>query len=323
MSGLSNLWRTRDVPRPVIRPVGPGEIAVALGLLLGTPEQLAASAAVADFEELARQRGMDLTALQIATLDGRLAAAALPVGNAGRTVLLLVSPAGKSTVAADAMARCAAAVIAALPPGDRPLVQALLDPSEDKAAAALRGVGLKPLATLLYLNRRLKTGRWPRPDLSAFGVLHYSPDTHARFARAIEGSYVDSLDCPPMRGLRGVDDVIAGHRATGEFDPNLWFCLTDGNGPGAAEIGVLLLSPVTAQPMTELVYLGLSPAARGRQVGDRLIKLALHLAAERGDELLSLAVDSGNAPALRAYYRNGLAEIARRVALIRPPTASE
>ncbi|HEX8325506.1 MAG TPA: GNAT family N-acetyltransferase [Tepidisphaeraceae bacterium] len=315
MSGLSNLWRTRDAPRPVVRPVAPGEIAAALSLLLGTPEHLAHPAAVADFEELSRQRGIDLTALQVATLDGRLAAAALPVSNAGRTVLLLVSPAGRSAVAADAVARCAEAVVHALPAGPVPLIQTLLDPTEVRAATAMEAAGLKPLATLLYLQRRLRVGRFPPPDRGIGACVHYSPATHVRFARAIEASYIDSMDCPPMRGLRSVDDVIAGHRATGEFDPDLWFCLTDGE----QELGVLLLAPVTAQPMTELVYLGLAPAARGRRLGDALIKLALHLAAERGDELLTLAVDSSNIPALRAYYRNGLAEIARRVALIRPP----
>lgn len=314
MSGLSNLFRPRDAPKTQVRPVGPGEIAVALSVLLGNAERLADGNAVADFEELARLRGIDLTKLRIGLLDGRLAAAALPVPSPGRTVLLLVSPAGRSAVAASLVAGCAEATIAALPQTDRPLVQVLLEPGETKAADALRAVGVAPLATLLYLQRRLKRVAFPAATLPPF--LHYSPATHERFARVIESTYENSLDCPPMRGLRGIDDVIAGHRATGEFDPDLWFCF--GNDAGE-DLGVLLLAPVTAQPMTELVYLGLAPAARGKRLADELVRHALHTAAASGHELLTLAVDSGNVPALRLYHRHGLAEIARRLAMIRPP----
>ncbi|MDB5327096.1 MAG: putative acetyltransferase [Phycisphaerales bacterium] len=334
MSGLSNLWRPRDVPVTQVRPVGPGEIAPALGLLLGNSERLADGGSIADFEEIARLRDIDLLSIQIATLDGRIAAAALPVMSPGHTVLLLLSPAGRSALAAELVAKCASAVIAALPAGHRPgpngalnsplngplngpLVQVLLDPSEGKAAAALEVAGLLPLATLMYLQRRLKRGAFAAP--AGLHFVHYSPESHDRFARAIEASYIDSLDCPPMRGMRPIDDVIAGHKATGDFDPNWWFCLTDGPAADSNELGVLLLAPVTAQPMTELVYLGLAPEARGQKLGDELVKLALSIAADRGHELLTLAVDSNNGPALRLYYRHGMAEIARRVALIRPP----
>ena len=316
MSGLSNLFRPRDAPKTTVRPVGPGEIAVALSVLLGNAERIADGGAVADFEELARLRGIDLTRIQIGLLDGRLAAAALPVPSPGGTVLMLLSPAGRSAVAAGLVAKCAESVIAGLATADRPLVQVLLEPGETKAADALRAVGVAPLAILLYLQRRLKRVAFPAAALPPF--VHYSEATHERFARAIEATYENSLDCPPMRGLRGIDDVVAGHRATGEFDPTLWYCFHDDAG---RDLGVLLLAPVTAQPMTELVYLGLAPAARGKRLADELVRHALHRAAGHGHELLTLAVDSGNVPALRLYHRHGLSEIARRLALIRPPVA--
>ena len=274
MSGLSNLFRPRDVPKTAVRPVGPGEIAIALSVLLGNAERLADANAVADFEELARLRGIDLTKLQIGLLDGRLAAAALPVPSPGRTVLLLLSPAGRSAVAAGLATKCAQAVIAALPtagrpPQDRPLVQMLLEPGETKTAEALQSAGVTPLATLIYLQRRLKRVVFPAATLPPF--VHYSPATHDRFARAIEASYENSLDCPGMRGLRSIDDVMAGHRATGDFDPDLWHLFSDESGQ---DLGVLLLAPVTAQPMTELVYLGLAPAARGKRLADELVRHA-------------------------------------------------
>jgi ribosomal protein S18 acetylase RimI-like enzyme len=317
MSGLSNLWRPRDAPAVAVRPVGAGEIATALSMLLASPERLAEPGTVAEFEEIARLRGIDLLSLQIGLIDGRLAAAALPVSSPGHTMLMLLSPAGRSQMVAELVAKCALAAVDALPAVHRPLVQVLLDPSESKTVAALQAVGLTPLATLIYLQRRLKRSIFPEPVGLSF--VHYSTETHARFARAIEASYTNSLDCPGMRGMRSIEDVIAGHKATGDFDPNWWFCLTDGPAADAKELGVLLLAPVTGQPMTELVYLGLAPEARGRQLGDAMVKLALHLAADRGHVLLTLAVDSKNDPALKLYYRNGLGEIARREAMILPP----
>ncbi|MGC4032524.1 MAG: hypothetical protein QM754_12490 [Tepidisphaeraceae bacterium] len=219
MSGLSNLWRPRNAPAVVVRPVGPGEIAVALSLLLGNVEQLAAPGHVADFEEIARLRGIDLTAIRLATLDGRLAAAALPVASPGKTVLLLLSPAGRSATAAELVARCATAVVDAMPKDDGSLIQILLDPSETTAAKALQSAKFAPLATLIYLNRRLAKGKFAEPDFADVRLLNYSPGTHARFARAILASYEESLDCPPMRGLRDIEDVIAGHRGRAILSP--------------------------------------------------------------------------------------------------------
>ena len=320
MSGLSNLWRHRDGPATEVRPVAPGEIATALSLLLGTGDQLADHRAVIDFEHLAAQRQIDLTKTVVATLDGRVAAAALPVPSPGRTVLMLLSPAGRSTLAARLVAACADAACDGLREGQ--LVQVLLDSIEARAAQALAAADFVSLATLIYLQRRLKPSVVLPADSAGLNWVHYSAATHARFVRAIEASYEQSLDCPAMRGLRTTDDVIAGHRATGEFDSSLWYCFTDGDAPDAAELGVLLLAPVTGQPMMELVYLGLAPAARGRRLGDKLMTVAAHATTARGLDLLTLAVDDRNVPALRLYYRSGLAEIARREALFRRPGAT-
>jgi ribosomal protein S18 acetylase RimI-like enzyme len=146
----------------------------------------------------------------------------------------------------------------------------------------------------------------------------YSPALHERFAQTILASYGGSLDCPGLNGIRDIEDVIAGHKATGEFDPRLWFLLESGDGrdQGAAA-GVLLLSRLPHADNVELVYLGLTPAARGKGLGDVMMRQALHAVAAEGLSRLSLAVDSTNTPALHLYYRHGMQRIGSRVAMIR------
>jgi ribosomal protein S18 acetylase RimI-like enzyme len=65
------------------------------------------------------------------------------------------------------------------------------------------------------------------------------------------------------------------------------------------------------------VYLGLTPSARGRGLGDLLVRQALATTAALGASRLSLAVDSQNGPALKLYYRHGLQRVASKLAMMR------
>jgi ribosomal protein S18 acetylase RimI-like enzyme len=133
------------------------------------------------------------------------------------------------------------------------------------------------------------------------------------FAQSILQSYQGSRDCPELNGRRDIEDVIAGHRAVGLFDASLWFVLEQ-----AGQVqGVLLLNPTCDGVGVELVYLGLAPAARGRGLGDVLMRLALSRAGLRQFSHLSLAVDSQNTPALGLYYRHGMKRVGSRIAMIR------
>src|SRR5207247_8947085 len=99
-----------------------------------------------------------------------------------------------------------------------------------------------------------------------------------------------------------------------EFDPALWFLLPDGARQPA---GVLLLNRSTRTDALELVYLGLIPGYRGRQLGDLLMRHAQATAAHVGARRLTLAVDSRNAPALALYHRHGMTRVCSRMALMR------
>jgi ribosomal protein S18 acetylase RimI-like enzyme len=289
------------------------EIDAALALLLGRDGRGADAGTVRDFAKLALARGITLRQIQLAMEGDRVIAAALPVLSPGRTALILTSTAGTSRPVARAIAQCAAAACQSLDPGKVRLAQFLLEPHEYRVAEALRGVDCTDLTTLIYLQKNLSKIP-PEPTLPPdCQLLTYSPATHDLFSSAIEATYEQSLDCPVLHGKRTINDIVDGHKGAGEFVPSLWLCLTRRDQP----LGVLLLAPVPGHTTMELVYTGLTVPARGQRLGDYLVDLALHQAAALGMDQLTLAVDDQNAPALRLYYRHGLGEVHRRLAMMR------
>jgi ribosomal protein S18 acetylase RimI-like enzyme len=122
-------------------------------------------------------------------------------------------------------------------------------------------------------------------------------------AQLLHCTFIDTLDCPVLNYLRSVEDVLNGFldgRELSERDD--WYLLH--NEQLAADVGCLLLSRHPNEVM-EIVYLGLSPAVRGRRLGLPLISRAIHTANESGCKLLVAGVDCMNWPALRAYYNCG------------------
>jgi len=111
-----------------------------------------------------------------------------------------------------------------------------------------------------------------------------------------------------------MEDVIAGHKAVGEFDPALWFVLLEHHHE---PVGVSLLNQSRNSDAIELVYFGLSPAVRGRGLADLLLRHALAAAAAHNAKAMTLAVDSRNAPALKLYHRHHFKDVCSRVALMR------
>ena len=200
----------------------------------------------------------------------------------------------------------------------------LLDPADDAGRRMFwKCIGFKRMAELIYLHRASQLRRpLPPPPLPAdIIVSNYSPETHALFAQAILASYRQSLDCPALNGVRNIEDIVAGHKAGGDFDPRNWYrsVRTGINRTGTAEspLGVLLLSKLPRGESAELVYLGLAPHVRGRGLGDWMMRQAFTTAASMGVARLSLAVDSINAPALKLYYRFGMAKMGSKVAMMR------
>ena len=193
------------------------------------------------------------------------------------------------------------------------LAQTLIDPGDQTVSKAVEDGGFSRMAELHYLQVAPRMEDRPPELPPGMDWITYSNQTHGLFARTIIDSYRQSLDCPALNGLRDVEDVIAGHKASGLFDAGAWFVLREGE----RALGVVLLSETLRSDAMELTYLGLSPEARGRRLGELMIRQALSVAAFRGHARFCLAVDSQNVPALKLYYRHGMQRVGSKLAMLK------
>ena len=275
--------------------VGPRLQRMALGMLLaGQPSPN--DPAVDPFLSFAHDQKLDLTDLWAVWRNDVLVGACLIVPSPGRTAMLFVSPA-KQPDPDPALVRVIQAALAAQNPSHVQMVQCLLNLEQTPEAHALTDAGLTSLATLFYMSRptlRTATPLTLDPDIE---VVQWSESHRPRFADAILKSYEDTRDCPGLLGLRTLDDIMAGHMATGTFDPTLWWALHQHDQP----VGVMLLSKLSHQNAGELVYLGLAPAFRGRGLSRTLLQHGMGVLGERKIARILLAVDRDNEPAIGLY----------------------
>ena len=304
-----------------VRPALPGERLGAIQLIATDSAGRTDQAQLSMLTQIAEAHPDDLGGPWVALQGTHLVSAVLPLLSPGKTALMFAPMADPSPFFERATKRLTDALCDRAADEGVCLAQSLVDSIQLEAQRLLEACGFTRLAELIYLqgsaSRGLKEGIIP-PHLE---WRTYSPQNHDLFARAILESYQESMDCPGLNGMRDIEDILAGHRATGEFDPATWLVLVERSevsalGPEPA--GVLLLNRVPRAGVTELVYIGLSPPCRGNGLGDLLLRKALLVAAHQEDcPILSLAVDAANAPALKLYWRHGLRTITRRTAFFR------
>lgn len=301
----------------VRRAVGTERLTV-LARLLGRDRDQAAR-----FETFAAQERLTLEHLWGCFDDrGRVEAAALLSPYPGRTAILTLSTIGKAPEEPAAIETVRAALEEA-PMLNLAIVQALLDPRFVSEISVMRRAGFRPLATLASMERPLVRSFRSTTTIASAGRLPAgvamegfddAPESQRALADLLEQTYIDTLDCPGLAGLRSTRDVLDGHRRGGRFDPALWTLLRiDG-----ALAGALLLNETPHLQTMELVYLGLVPSARGRGLGRLLIDRAIAIAAERRVRSMMLAMDEENMPAQRLYRAAGFRRLARRSALVCP-----
>ncbi len=272
-------------------------------------------AAAKRFLDYARASRLDLDQTWvIRNRNGDIEFTALAAPAAGRTAMIFgTRPESKADVGV------AGDLLAAVAIGCRErgidLAQALIDPSDELEEAMFIAGGFRRLAQLDYLERPVpRFGTIPSPELPAdVGIAPWDGDK-PELVELLERTYVDTLDCPGLAGLRETTDILAGHLASGTREPNWWHVLRIDGVPS----GVLLFNRGSDRQSIELVYLGLAPAARGRGLGRTL--LTFGLAALDGDSARAvvLAVDRANQPAVRLYRRAGFRHSVRRTAMVRP-----
>ena len=189
-------------------------------------------------------------------------------------------------------------------------IQVELDHHNDDALA--RAHGYQSLGDLLYLVAA--EGQFPvRLPQCPLDFEPYDVENHKRLAKVVEATYQETLDCPQLNGVREIEDVIEGYRATGVFDPSRWLIVRhDGK-----DVGCLLLADHPEHENWELVYMGVAAAHRGHGWGMAIARHAQWLTRQAGRPRLVLAVDAGNAPAIKMYAAVGFQAWERRSVLLR------
>ncbi len=180
------------------------------------------------------------------------------------------------------------------------LAQAILPSATDQQASTLELAGYSHLANLLYMV----SFRESFPHQSPAAELHFEPfdDSETeRLVRIIEQTYVDTHDCPALNGMLTTSDVIDGYRGTGVYAASRWFFVQH----AGRDVGCLLLTDHPQDDQWELVYMGLVPAARGRQWGLQIARYGQWCAGQAKRPRLVLAVDAENAPAISLYTAVG------------------
>jgi ribosomal protein S18 acetylase RimI-like enzyme len=277
----------------------------------------------------------------------RVRQACLAVLGAGRTAMLFISepaPAGDFGDPTRALAERVAAIDAACAHLGRELgervaiAQALPDPAESWSVEALNAAGFIKVGDLSYLRRdaaplarstagarrgqghptlaAIDTGTALEPGLTVSRLSDIDEASSEEvLLEALNHSYIDTLDCPELCGLRETRDVLASHRDTGEFDPRTWWVLLHKGQPR----GCALFSNCPELHSAELVYLGIGPELRGRGLGRLMLSKGLdELRHQHPAWAMTLAVDHRNGPALRLYASLGFKPFGERIALVRP-----
>jgi ribosomal protein S18 acetylase RimI-like enzyme len=184
--------------------------------------------------------------------------------------------------------------------------QCLVEPEDTATRATLERGGIPYATDLVLLSRPLLRDSAP-PLPSDLSFESYSASLHPTFAYLVERTYVGTLDCPVLARVRGGEDSLTAHRATGQFVPSAWRLYRQ----GGRDVGVLLLAEHPDRDTWEVAYLGVVPEARGQGLGRALLQDGLAYAAASGRSTIEIAVDAANLPALRLYHALEFTDVKR------------
>jgi len=196
---------------------------------------------------------------------------------------------------------------AALKQGGMHIAQSLVATGDAQSGKWLEIGGFSHAADLLYLAADASRDPAEPPQLP-FELEAFTPSAKQRLIDVIQRTYIGTLDCPQLDGLRKTADVIDGYQFVGEFRPELWFLVRN----GTEDVGCLLMNLHPDVQHAEIIYLAVTPEVRGRGWGVLLAKFALWLARQTKSDRAVLAVDAANKPAVRMYAVAGFDVFDRR-----------
>ena len=287
------------------------EIPTALDLLLERVPEPEAIGQRQRWEQAIATGELSTAGIFVAREPERLIGALWLQPQAGAYALLIPPEVAAEQPAATAQALLSAALQAAQQAGAN-LVQSLLPVADAPAAAFLEQHGFWHLADLVYLVSLAPSYPQQEP-CGEWRTRGYSAADEPALLALLERTYEGSQDCPRLAGLRTTQDALAGYAAVGESGARHWH-LVEAHG---LPVGCLLMADHADDGPRELVYMGLVPEARGRGWGAALSRFAQWTAGQAGKELLVLAVDAANAPAIEAYRQAGFTRWEERRVFVR------
>jgi ribosomal protein S18 acetylase RimI-like enzyme len=241
--------------------------------------------------------------------QGRVLAAAMLVQSAGKTGFLVHSSAAAPGVDFGALVSLISHVCRLGLSGGLSMVQELLTAGGAQDIAALARAGLELLAELIYMRQELCEAHASVPVAGA-SRLNYGQYEEPELGEVILRTYEDSRDCPRLRGVRRIEDIIAGHKASGIFCPEDWAIYY----LGAKAAGCILINDIASGEDAELVYFGVVPEFRGMGISRLMLRDGAAQLLARGKRRLLLAVDARNDFACRLYESEGFKPTHRALA---------
>lgn len=191
--------------------------------------------------------------------------------------------------------------------------QGVLEPEDRAGPQILARGGFERITSLMYLARSVRYPWVDPPQRTDLDWVTYGNEERGAFESTLAQTYVASADFPELTALRGAADALEAHRATGEFDPQLWnLCRIAGQ-----DVGCVLLNRHADGETLELVYVGVADSARGVGLGRELLRRVLELARQFRMRRIVVAVDKRNEIALRLYRSMGFEDFASREVRLR------
>ena len=193
-------------------------------------------------------------------------------------------------------------------------IQAILDGTDSVATEIVQLAGFVPLAELqqvvLMLGKPSTDLQQPPAMVGLLANLHWVPAKEIprpKMAQLLAHTFIETLDCPALNGLRSPDEVLDGFLdgQALEEQPAWWVLASQDK-----LIGCVLVNRLPSGA-SELVYMGLTPTSRGRGYGKLLLEQGIAAVRGLGSEMFIAAVDCANWPAIRLYMQAGFQEHAR------------
>jgi ribosomal protein S18 acetylase RimI-like enzyme len=293
---------------PTPEPARPAEWATALRLIFQHQGAADRRAREATALQLLQRGELDPRGLFVLRGPHGLDGALLCLGVPGASALLWPPGVGLHPLAAAREDRLVRHAVAWLHEGGARLVQALLAPEEEALAGPLLRNGFDAITELWYLRheRGSPLGTVDVPVRLTFVPLDESDPLP--FQETLLRTYEGTLDCPEVGGLRSGEEVLAGHKAQGVYDPDRWWLALDAGRP----VGVLLLTELPETGEWDVAYMGVVPEARRQGFGREILLKALTEARAADVERVALSVDVRNRPAWELYRSVGFEPYERR-----------